>query len=508
MRIAIRADGNPIVGGGHVMRCLSLALAAKDAGHEVCFLSAGLEGPLRSQVVDAGLAIHDLKAGGQPMRDAIETWRPMPIAEDVAQTVAAMGAVDWVVLDHYGLGGAWVQALRAKRGTLRIASTADLDVEPLFADLLLDYGHVVPRARAYPYLAVMGGAQDALLRPEFAAMRDEALARRGTEAKRVLILPGMMDAAGLAPIALEAVAEVPGLEAEVVMGSGSQSRSDVARIAEGSARLTLTLDATDMAARMTRADICIGAGGGTSWERCCLGLPSILIPVAENQITGVEALHAEGAAIGLGLEALTRSDIIAEALRDLLERHCDVSKAAAKLCDGKGVARVVAAMDSALRPVEEADAKLLFDWRNQAHIRAISLDSEPLVWATHAAYINRIAAGADYGAWYVYSEGGRPLGHVNARRVNGDYWHWSFYKGDPAGPRGAGRRMLVAFQRAMLERSDFAGLTADVVDDNLGSVRLHEELGFRLMGRRDGNVLEFRLDRCDILARFGLPGGN
>jgi RimJ/RimL family protein N-acetyltransferase len=139
----------------------------------------------------------------------------------------------------------------------------------------------------------------------------------------------------------------------------------------------------------------------------------------------------------------------------------------------------------------------------------MSLQSDPLNWDSHVNYVRDIARGNPDGQWLIYSEGGTPLGHVNARRRSRDVWHWSFYKGAHPGPRGAGQRMVAAFLRRIFERPDVAAITADVIARNGTSDRLHRQLGFVQTGRReDGNILEFRLNRCDMRARLGQSDGG
>ena len=115
-----------------------------------------------------------------------------------------------------------------------------------------------------------------------------------------------MDAAGLAPAALQAI-DGTGLQAEVVMGSASQSLLPVQKMIANRADWSLSLDANDMADRMLRADICIGAGGGTAWERCCLGLPSIAVAVADNQRDGIDLLAKAGAIVPATIDRIAQA---------------------------------------------------------------------------------------------------------------------------------------------------------------------------------------------------------
>jgi len=105
------------------------------------------------------------------------------------------------------------------------------------------------------------------------------------------------------------------------------------------------VDVNDMAQLMALSDFAIGAAGGTSWERCCLGLPSIVLVVAENQQGVAAALKKNGGAlvvnnieeIKLAIERLLRPDTLIPFLRD-------ISLAAQQVTDGQGAERVVRKM--------------------------------------------------------------------------------------------------------------------------------------------------------------------
>ncbi|NQZ73494.1 MAG: UDP-2,4-diacetamido-2,4,6-trideoxy-beta-L-altropyranose hydrolase, partial [Dinoroseobacter sp.] len=290
MRIAIRSDSGTQVGGGHVMRCLSLAIAARDAGHEVQFVCAEVDGHLGDRIAKSGFEVSWLSAKDLPASgEDIESWRPMPVAQDAEQTIAVLQDVspDWIILDHYGLGGAWVKALRAALPDLKILALDDLDREPLFADFLLNPAAFPDTPISQPHMAMLKGPAHALLRPEFRTLRPNALKRRTGEVKSVLILPGMVDNLGFAAAALTAMRDLPGLKAEVVMGSQSPSVPQIKALVADVPNWSLTLDATDMAEHLHSADLAIGAGGVSAWERCCLGLPAVNVALAENQQPGV-----------------------------------------------------------------------------------------------------------------------------------------------------------------------------------------------------------------------------
>lgn len=506
MRIAIRSDSGTQVGGGHVMRSLSLALAARDAGHEVRFICAEVEGHLGDHIANAGFEVSWLSATDTPAPESeIENWRPMPIAQDAAQTIEALQdyAPDWIILDHYGFGGTWVKAMRDALPDLRILALDDLDREPLFADMLLNPAAFPDTQITQPHMAMLKGPSHALLRPEFRALRPEALKRRTGKVENVLVLPGMVDNLGFGAAALTAMRDLPNLKAEVVMGSQSPSVPQIKALVSDVPSWSLTLDATDMAERLHSVDLAIGAGGVSAWERCCLGLPAVNVALAENQQPGVQTIAETGAAIGLDASALQNPAQIANALKTLIADYRTFSQSAADLCDGNGAARVISAMSGTLRPVTPADAKLIFDWRNQDHIREASLNADPLIWENHVAYLQKVLADQENHLWCIYQEDGADLGLTNAKRQEDGSWVWGFYIGAASAPNGAGRRMLVQFLRRLIKTPGFTGVEATVLAANPRSRALHEALGFRLKSDKPAPELHLRLDAATLHERLG-----
>lgn len=507
MRLVIRVDGSAMIGGGHVMRCLTLAERLKQRGHRLHFVTvAAPEGDMVPRINAAGFDVTTLPSapvrlsGDGPPHQHFLSLDWQEDAHLTGQVCAAMDP-DWLIWDHYGLDARWVNSVRAASpARLRVMAIDDLDDRPLGSDLLLDQTRMQPSPLRFPALAAVTGPHFALLRPEFAALRPQALSLRDGLVARVLIAPGMGDLANLAPTALRALQGFPLLEAEVVMGSASQSRAEVEALVAANPRFRLTLDATDMAARMARADLCIGAGGTTTWERCCLGLPSVLVAVAVNQQGTLEAIAKAGAAETLGMTEWRAEGRLTLAIATAVHHAADLSKASAALVDGLGATRVAEVLEGHLRPLSTNDAKLLFDWRNRPHIRAMSLSQAPLDWPAHCDWVQR-AAGQKDGLWLIYAEGGRDLGHVNARR-NGRDWTWGFYIGEDAAPKGAGRRMLAAFLRLLLEREDFGTLSAVVRRGNAASEALHRGFGFRETTSDDPDLLAFNLSRCDLAQRY------
>jgi UDP-2,4-diacetamido-2,4,6-trideoxy-beta-L-altropyranose hydrolase len=322
-RILFFADSGPSVGGGHVMRCLTLAQALVGQGAACAF--AATPDAMRLLETFAPADIERL-----PIPEGTASRQAAPVA-DLARTWGAQAAV----LDHYAAGPGDEAMIRT--GVHRLLVLDDLKRGHL-CDLVLDSN--LDRAAAdYPGVESLTGPAYALVRPEFAALRVQTLARRTTaKPTRLLIALGLTDVGGITAPVVETILPTLGdLQVDIVLGQGAPSLSTLAPLTSRDPRLTLHVDTRDMAALTAAADLAIGAGGSSVWERCCLGLPTLTLILADNQREAAQALAARGA-----VEVVEEGDIggrIAALLTDR-SRLAAMSAAASAICDGRGAARV------------------------------------------------------------------------------------------------------------------------------------------------------------------------
>lgn len=350
--IAFRVDASTAIGSGHLMRCLTLANALAQLGRRSTFLSADLPGALHEHVVASGHRIVIL-----PRPAAFESNSTIPhaawlgcSAEDDAAMVRPVLEklrLTWLVVDHYALDASWERAVLPNGARLMVID--DLADRPHRADLLLD--QTLGR-RASDYDALLHGACEILVGPGFGLLRPEfARLRAGLGARsrlgRILVAMGGVDAPNVTERALRALARRDGtFHVDVVLGSRAPHAAAVRAQAALDPRVERVLFGTDqMAELMAEADLSIGAVGTSSWERCCLGLPCLMIILAANQREAAHRLEATGAARLLG-DAGDLSDIEVriDAALDALSHEGALqamSRAAASICDGDGVARVV-----------------------------------------------------------------------------------------------------------------------------------------------------------------------
>lgn len=354
MRVIFRADASVMIGTGHVMRCLTLAEALRNEGASCKFVTRDHPGHLADRIVARGFDTVLLKspvgqAGTAPPVHA--AWAGVPWQQDAEETRAAMGGnSDWLVVDHYAFDSRWQHAI-AKPG-MQIMVIDDLADRPHEADLLLDQ-NLGREASDYDGLVPerckrLIGLRYALLRPEFAAGRAVSLAGRlNRPLRHILISMGGTDAVDATSFVLDALrsAALPdGAHLTVVMGSDAPALARVQNLAAEMPWPTeVSIDVVDMARLMAETDVAIGAGGGTTWERCCMGLPSIVIAIANNQTHSASAIENSGAALTLKLHTEELfSQKLCESLSLLFCRKNYVASSAASalICDGDGAIRV------------------------------------------------------------------------------------------------------------------------------------------------------------------------
>lgn len=324
MIVAIRTDASVSMGTGHLMRCLSLAALLQERGAHTVFLSRALPPGLAALVVESGSALHGLD-GAPGSADAPFAVEGEDDARQVRGWAEGRGGVHAVVVDHYGLDARWERAVRG--ACRRLLVIDDLADRPHDADLLLDHNLWRDGAARYARWIPAGcrpfvGPQYALLRAEFAAARARWPRRAPEAVERVLVNFGGADPGDMTARALEVLAaHAPtGLHVDAVVGAAYPHRERLLARWEGAPTVTLHAQTRRMAELMARADLAIGAGGTTSWERCALGLPALLTAIARNQEEGLEALAEAGACRYLGpvgeLDDRTLGAAVAELLAD------------------------------------------------------------------------------------------------------------------------------------------------------------------------------------------------
>ena len=367
MRVAFRTDASLDIGTGHVMRCLTLADALRALGAHCCFVCRAHPGHLLEVIAGRGHETHALPAaeaegferGGEadPWTAHAE-WLGSDMATDAEQTMAVLNdhLVDWLVVDHYAIEARWEQRLR--KYCRRLLVIDDLADRLHDCDLLLDQ-NLGRRFSDYanrvaPGCKVLVGSMHALLRPEFEALRASSLARRDTpRLGHLLVAMGGVDkgnATGRTLKALQTCAMPHDTRITVVLGPHAPWVDQVRQQAMSLPwACQVLVNVHGMAALMADSDLAVGAAGTTAWERCCLGLPTLTVVLADNQRNGAAALQQAGAVRLLAEGAEFGADLCAAiadcSQPDTLRR---MQLACSLITDGAGAARVANVMAAEL----------------------------------------------------------------------------------------------------------------------------------------------------------------
>lgn len=338
------------------MRCLSLADGLNQRGAQIRFVCRHLPVHLEDTLAARGYAFMPLNSGPH---DAIAGdlahahWLGTSQAQDAADTIHALSDQfwDWLIVDHYALDICWETVLRkTAKNILVIDDIADRqhDCDALldqnfYADMDARYADKVPS-----HCRLLLGPRYALLRDEFRQLREHINPRTGA-VKRVLVFFGGVDASNYTSRAIEALANIgfKELRVDVVIGAQHPHREQV-ESACAQHRFSCHVQTDHMGELMAAADIAIGAGGSATWERCCLGLPALIVPLANNQVGIAKGLDLLGAGQYVGLQDDASLTVMRRAILELLQNKSQVkmlSKKAYSIVDGFGVERLCEILD-------------------------------------------------------------------------------------------------------------------------------------------------------------------
>lgn len=361
MNIFFRVDSSIQIGTGHLMRCLTLADALREKKATVSFICRELPGSLFDFI-----GKREFKAYRLPLIKAQHTndnqsseyaqWLGVSWKEDAEQTKAILAnegrIIDWLVVDHYALDSQWETILRPY--VKKIMAIDDLADRSHDCNLLLDQNLYENIETRYEGLVPENcqkllGPKYALLRSEFREARKN-LRQRDGNVQRILIFMGGADPGNVTCKVLRAVQMLnqSGIFIDVVIGASNTCATEVRDQTLNMPDTTCHFHVRNMAELMASADLSIGAGGTATWERCCVGLPSLVITIAENQRDIAENLAQNGSIINLGwYESIKESDI-SSTLENLLanpDRIRQMSLKGMRLVDTDGTTRVAETLE-------------------------------------------------------------------------------------------------------------------------------------------------------------------
>jgi UDP-2,4-diacetamido-2,4,6-trideoxy-beta-L-altropyranose hydrolase len=434
-----------------------------------------MPGGLRARLVEEGVKLVEVEEEEETQSDARAT---AAYAEEVGSS--------WIVVDGYHFGVAYQRSLReAGHRVLFIDDYGHADRHE--ADLVLNQnidaedGLYADRAE---HTDLLLGPKFALLRKEFWPWRVPRREIRA-EAEHILVTLGGADPDNVTTETVEALGtlEASGVRATVVIG-GSNPHKDAIRAAAKSAGVPIDLrqNVDDMADLMANFDIAVSAGGSTCWELAFMGIPNVIVVLAENQKGIARGLDEAGTAVNLGWhEEIGTSEIesaVGSLLRNERKRRRMTGEAQA-LVDGWGTERVVSAMagELFLRPAQEQDCELLWEWANDPVVRERSYNSDPIPLKEHEDWFSGKLKDPS-SKIYIAEERGNPVGEVRFD-VKEEAAVVSVVVDSEYRGKGYGTELIRQGTRHFLsESSDDYRVDAFIKETNKPSVRVFEKAGY------------------------------
>ena len=356
MKVLFRTDASVEIGSGHVIRCLTLADSLKEKKAKCEFVCRETKGNLISFIESRGYLTHILPPISSEEDKSIKSadsgfncwWSD---AQETKNIISVNSFYHWVVVDHYALDENWEKIIKPVCSRLMVID--DLANRRHDCDLLLDQNYYKNSLQRYQGLLPTNcisllGPSYVLLRQDFVDAKKKLPFRDGT-IKRILVFFGSSDLSNETNKVLMAVKELAlsTVEVDIVVGKANPHRHQIKMLCNNISNVNYYCNISNMAELILRADIGIGAGGSSIWERCYLGLPSIISVVAPNQIETTEDVASLGAIDYLGCSKILSSDNYATALLKAIANPNHVkliSSNALSLVNGIGTHNVVDVM--------------------------------------------------------------------------------------------------------------------------------------------------------------------
>jgi UDP-2,4-diacetamido-2,4,6-trideoxy-beta-L-altropyranose hydrolase len=498
MKIAFRTDASSQIGTGHFMRCLTLADQLKKQGAHIHFICRDLPAHLSEMLKARDMEYIPLSA--DVIIDSIDelahsSWLGTSQTQDAQATVKALASQlwDWIIVDHYALDERWERAVRANCKKLMVID--DLADRQHDCDVLLDQNFYSDMQSRYNgkvpvQCQLLLGPRYALLREEFRTLRDQINVRTG-DVKKILVFFGGVDADNYTNLAIQALAELNVTQSvDIVIGAQHPNREQIkqACIVNG---FICHIQTTRIAELMADADLAIGGGGTATWERCCLGLPTISFCLAENQ----RKLIVDAALAGLLYAPISRRNLV-EVIRDhvvsLLENPSLIkliSVTAMKFVDGSGVFSIVKELHIQMlnhanlnavevRRASASEAINVWLWRNNEITRKYFFDNSELSVDEHIQWWNQSLTNSSR-ILLLGSSNSIDFGVVRFDFIDVEKVITSIYLNPLMTGKGLGRALLIKALAWLRDNyPEIKSVIAEILPENIPSIRMFESVGF------------------------------
>ncbi len=487
MKLLIRADATIQMGTGHLMRCLALAQAVKRQGGVVHFAIFACSVPLQRRLIDEGFKLHHLL--GCELGSLLDAQKTVQFAQKLQ--------CDWVCVDGYQFGTEYQQCLKTS------------GCRSLFLD---DYGHALSYyadlilnqnlSAQTNFYQDRNADTSLLLGIKYTLLREEFRRWRGWQrqipkvANHLLITLGGSDPNNVTTWILDALQNVQGqtFKIMVIVGNSNPYRNAlIDQVKHSIHEIDLVFDAIDMSSYLVNADLAISAGGSTTWELAFLGLPSIIVPLANNQNAIAQALHDQGIAISVGAASELNTHQFINTIQQLSnnpEQRQMMSQNGQALIDGEGSDRVVMAMQGdrcRLRPAKWQDCEQIWQWANEPTTRQASFQSHPIPWEEHVQWFQQKLVDEHSELWLAIDAQDCPIGQVRFDPISTDVTQISLSVDRHYRKQGLGVDILKMAVQQIFQNPNILTISAWIKPENRASIRTFKMAQFSKIGTEYNN---------------------
>jgi UDP-2,4-diacetamido-2,4,6-trideoxy-beta-L-altropyranose hydrolase len=477
--LVIRVDANVAIGTGHVMRCLALAQAWQDSEGDCVFAMAESTPAVEQRLRREGMKVERLAAVAGTREDTKQVGR-----------LARENNARWIVLDGYHFDSAYQRAIKAEEFKLLCVDDQGR-AETYSADLVLNqnlHANMSLYSRRDSATRLLLGPRYAMLRREFHACRTwrRTIPEIGG---KILVTMGGSDPNNLTMKVIEGIRQLSNLEVETVVlvgGSNPHLHALEASIPAQKA-VRLVTDSTNVAEWMAWADVAVAGAGTTFWEMCYMGLPGILLVLAENQKCVAEASVKFGIAWNLEHETEVSVSTLSRKLAELLsskETRAAQSKKGRKLIDGRGAKRVAALLAGLeLRRAVASDCEVFWQWACDPDARAASFHNNGISWEEHKKWFRTKLSDPHAILYTATTKTDEPLGAARYQ-IEGKRAVLSINLDARFRGRGWGYKLLAVAVQKVFDDSAVEFVDAYVKPANEASLKLFMGAGFVRLQRK------------------------
>ena len=338
--VVFRADANPEIGMGHIMRCLSIADAFSE-DFKVSFILSD-DGPIKI-ISDRGYESVVLESDYRYPDDETAYW-PDEITPDI------------LIVDSYFVTDHYMHELRKRSGLLVYVD--DLSEHPYKVDTIINY-NVYADAEKYLELYGKSGVDEPklILGPAYVPLRSDfyTIPEKVTssEVRDILISTGGADPMHIAVDMIRTLcsAESHKFNYHLLIGAMNTDRDEILSLSGGKENIILHENVSDMRTLICSMDIVLSAAGSTLYEVCACGIPLITFVIADNQLSGAKSFDKRGLAVFAGDLRYENRDELANILLNTIDRvskdymlRKSMVETMRRLVDGQGAKRIVQAL--------------------------------------------------------------------------------------------------------------------------------------------------------------------